>query len=171
MSRFDDLCKEYAASRTRYFNYRDECEAVAGSLIAGLVSHLGCPEETISFHPSNEADEKPETFYSLMGVMNMQKDTYWHFKVGILVHIASDISPKQRNLFEFTLKKKDGRFVVKVTTDGKEFAFVPNDAGTFTPIYDEVFQLMMTRYRTGLDKFLEKDDQVRKIGFEPTAKV
>ncbi len=166
MSIFDDICKEYSASRKRYFDYRDECHDMARELISGLGKYLGCPEDTMSFHPQKEEDEKPGTTYSLMGAMNLQDDTYWHFKIGILIYEAPNISPKQLNLFDFSLKKmKTGKFGVKAMADGKEFTVDPKDPATFTAVYEEITKTIIAGYKTGLEKFLEQDVEVRKIGF------
>lgn len=57
MSKFENLCKEYVASRKRYFAYRDECHEIARSVIQGFKDFLSCPDDAIKIHPLDEAED------------------------------------------------------------------------------------------------------------------
>ncbi|MFA6583629.1 MAG: hypothetical protein WCS77_04960 [Elusimicrobiaceae bacterium] len=164
MSKFNQLCKAYATARKSFFDYRDECFEFTSWLLEGLVSYLDCPVEQIGYFPL-KGDFQPGHTYTLMGAMDLEDDTYWHFGMGITLYEQKKKFPHETVLFEFMIKKADGKFTVKMDAEGTEFHIAKDDPASAHKLYEKIYEEIRESYSSGLQHFLEEDETARKIGF------
>ena len=164
MSKFEDLCRAYATSRKNYFDYRDACLKFGTNLVNGMIDYFKCPREQVKFIPLKE-DIKPNTMYSLLGAMDLDDDTFWHFGLGLTLYEAPNVFPQETALLPLLVKKVDDSFIVKFGTHGEEFKIHKDKPDEQTAFYEFVFRQIKESYEKALQRFLEQKETSRKIGF------
>ena len=164
MSKFDELCKSYSDARKYYFDYQESCFQFAGKLVKILVDYIEIPKEQIDFVPLKE-DIKPNTKYSIPGSMHLDDDSYWHLGIKITVYEKKNICPHQPLLVRILIKKKDSSYIVKLGIDGEPIIIRPDIDDDFNIFSESLYKLLKNVYEGRLQKFLEKEEVVKRIGF------
>ena len=164
MSKFEELCKAYATSRKNYFDYRETCSKFAHTLVRGMVDYFGCPKGQVKFIPLNKEVESG-SIYTVMGAIHLDDDTFWHLGVRLTLYKAPNIFPHQPFLLRLLIKKVDDYFTVKLRTEGPEFKVHEDKPDEFNSFYEFIFDLIKEDLEKGLQRFLEQNETVRKIGF------
>lgn len=165
MTKFEELCQAYTNSRKYYFDYRDSCYQFTGGLMGKISSRLGIPMEQLEFIPLKE-EPKPNTKYSISGAMHLDDDTYWHIGIRITLYEKPNILPHQPVLVRILIKKKDNIFTVRLGPAGEVFPIRQEVEEEYNTFIDAMFSLIKNGFETGLQRFLEKREIVKKIGFD-----
>ncbi len=164
MSKFKELCGAYSGARKHYAEYRTCCGDFGNSLIKGMIEYFECPREHINFFPL-AGDVDPKKKYSLVSAMLLDDDTYWHFGLGLTLCPAESESPDETVVLPFAMKKGHDLFIVRIGTL-QEFQIHENNQDEYQSFYNFVFQRIKEDYEKGLQRFLDKEVNSRKIGFQ-----
>ncbi|MBZ0193307.1 MAG: hypothetical protein K8F34_16685, partial [Candidatus Kuenenia stuttgartiensis] len=123
MTKFEELCNSYRLSRKKYFDYKNECVNFAEKLVNGMIDHFECPKEQIKyFSPKDQVIPDNDSFQSLRGVMTLEDDTFWHFRIGLTLYESHEIiTPREIVTIHILLKKINERFIVKINTFEEKF--------------------------------------------------
>jgi len=163
MSKFNEICESFKISRKQYFDYRDECWKFANQLINGFREYAKIPNEQFTFVPLDK-EINSDSLYSLMAVMVLQDDTYWHFGFQITLYEAPNIYPYQPILFKITLKKSNGKFIVKVGPNFEKAISLDSEAEKIE-LYEYLCNSAVNCFKGSLEKFLENKAITKRIGF------
>lgn len=164
MSKFDQLCKAYSKARKNYFDYRTDCTSFTTWLMTGFLTYLNCPADQLRYFPM-KGEIRPGHSYTLMGAMDLEEDTFWHFGVGLTLFEKKDVTPQETVVFEFMIKRNENSYTVKMDTGGHEYHIAKDDTTAAHRLYEAIFEEIRDSYTTGLQHFLEQDETARKIGF------
>jgi hypothetical protein len=93
MSKFDEMCAAYAASRKDWATYRDRCVQHYFKLVNGFMQYCGIATKNLEIVPVNE-EPKSGTMYSVPGEIHFDKESrFWHLAFVITLHIAPNTFP------------------------------------------------------------------------------
>ncbi len=157
MSKFDQLCKAYTKARRNFFDYREDCTAFSTWLMTGLLTYLDCPPDQLRFFPL-KGELRPGHTYTLMGAMDLEEDTYWHFGAGLTLYEKKDKTPQETVVFEFMIKRGEKTYTVKMDVGGHEYHIERDDIAAAHKLYEAIFSEIRDSYTAGLQHFLEQDE-------------
>lgn len=165
MSKFEELCQSYAISQKKYREYEQDCMSFIQKFYNGFIAHAEIPREQIYLVPLHE-EPTPGSMYSPLGAMNLEDDTYYHLGVVLTVYTAPKQFPQQSLQIHLQVKKTDGVFLVKITTDDEPVKIALENQQDYIGVYDKIISLIKDHFENGLQKFLEGiPDPIQKIGF------
>src|ERR1700723_1704044 len=103
MSKFEDMIRAHALSRTQWREYRDRSYKNLDKLIQGFVSYCEIPPQCFAFHP---LDKEPEenTKYTGVGATHFAEG-YWN--VGFAVTLTTSLNTLPRPVFVFALSLRE----------------------------------------------------------------
>lgn len=165
MTKFEKLCKDYSTARKKYFDYRISCLHFVPKFVDGMINYLQCPEEQVNYYPF-EGDREPNTVYTFAGEMRLCDDSFWHIKIGLTLHGAANIFPKEELVFPVLIKKINDYFIVKLGRNGKEYKIHKDQPGELKDFYDLIFLKIKEFYKKEIQQFYEHEDTSKKIGFD-----
>ena len=146
MSKFEEICRSYQASRRRFSEYENECRAFARSLVDGIIDYFEWPHgQEITYIPLGEEINPNDRFYALAGAMRMDDESFWHFGVELTAEEPGGSHPLPF-LMSFFIKKVGPHFVVKLGPKGKEIRIHEDKQGKndeLTPFYDVIFHQIL----------------------------
>lgn len=164
MSKFKNLCSAYSTARQNYADYRKCCSEFANSLINGMIEYFECPREMISFFPlTGEFD--PKRKYSLSAAMKLDNDTFWHFGLGLTLCPSESEGPDETVILPFSVKKSDDLYTVRFG-NVEEFQINYDDKDKYKDFYEYIYNRVRSDYEKGLQRFLDREQSSRKIGFQ-----
>jgi len=161
-TKYEELGEAHKVALVRSAEYERNSQQFVLRLIQELYSLLECPEGRILVCPAS-AELKEDTRYTIPGTMEPNEDGYWH--IGVILTIATKISPTLRTRFYLMFKGQDGVFVVRVTPEGKDLRVRTTEAADFRAVAEQMFLLVKEYLDSGLDRFLAQGASTRTIGF------
>ena len=168
MSRYEELCNIFAATRRNYLKYVQDIREFATTLIDGLINYIEIAPLDVRFIPLT-GEVKPDKNYTLFEAMHLSDDGFW--KLGMIMLIYENpapniISPHETVLLPILMKKVSDSFLVKLGSEGDEFEIHKNKPKEFKAFYEYVFTQIKKSYQEGLQRFIEGEEGTeRKIGF------
>lgn len=122
---YETLCKKYKDERDLYFSNQRECGAFVARLHHDLCEYLGgIPDEKIKLYPPDAPDSEltnPRTQFTPLGAIKLMGDSFWHFRICILVEIAPSTWPKARLGVKTRVRAIGDHVIVKLDGAGKSF--------------------------------------------------
>lgn len=149
MSKHQELCEAYRNSRNTFREYDLECNQFAKRLKNEFVSYLECTNKEVRL---DLTDAKME-------------ESYYKFKMGVLLYINGPTSHPQREIvFHIWIKKQENVWMIKLPEDDA-ITTVGADLSGITTFFDSLFQLVQDSHENALKNFLDETKPTRKIGF------
>jgi hypothetical protein len=126
---YEVLCENYQVSRDAYFNDELACWDLANTLWKDLAKYLGLPPEQDGMPsgklnllpPDDEASTKDGSRLLSPGAVKLGKDSFWHFKLGLLIEEAPNTFPKIQIVLGITMKPYEKFVVIRANGFGKSF--------------------------------------------------
>lgn len=162
MTRYEELGQACSQAVGRSREYEQDSINFAAKLLQELRNFLQCPAHAMTPEPIDGGEEEQAR---MVGPMELRKDGFWHFGLGLTVEAPNTLPPEHHLLLHIMFRGKDAGYVIKIQPDSPELHVRNGQDGDFQPIGDAVFRLVKDYFDSGLDRFLEKSSSRRKVGF------
>jgi hypothetical protein len=167
MSKYEEICQASENAVRKWNQYRDRSWDYLATIVHGLITQCGVPEEKITFLRSNGLPGEERIYslpeagtgqFTLPGAVTYDKeDEYWHLGVAITLSRAGTF-PERWVGIVLCVTENDGQAVVKLGIDGTPRPIDFNNPKQCTELYDEIVE-----YLKGL--FENPRKITRQIGF------
>ncbi|MFB2981737.1 hypothetical protein [Microseira sp. BLCC-F43] len=143
MSKFEQLCKVYAAARKQSIEYKHSCQDFADFLVHRMSLYFECPIET--------------------GEMHVDDDGYLFFEIAITLYE----NPQEPNnyaqekvSFSLSIRKKRDAFLVSVYPYGNNFTIPRDDLNKLDEIYEFIDNTITEIYEEKLKLWLGEEASI-----------
>lgn len=150
MSKYDEICQASENAVRKWIQYRDRSWGYLATIIEGLVTHCGVPEEKITYLRSNELPGELRRYtppedggqYTFPGAVSFDKDDdYWHLGVSISLSPAGTFPGRWVGLVLCVTENED-QAVVKFGMNGKPRAIDFNELSQHTELCDDIAEYL-----------------------------
>jgi len=156
-SRYQDLCKAFAAARANFAAYRSECFFFAATFARGFTEYSGWPRENAGYEPVDGVDPSPTQ--KIEEAMHLDDDGFWHFGFRLTL---DDAKGKGSQLVRIRFKKLETRYIISLF-GVEDFEVAAPTPEALQPIYDAVLIAVNRHFSYGLRLFLENGGRGLKI--------
>lgn len=162
MDRFQVLFEIYKKNLEDFNSYQQESLQF---LVGFLTSYL----EYFSLPPKNAIlyswDEKPAPTNEPLKAMNLNPDSFWHVRVGMLLKMPNSKLPEQILTFEMMFKKYKGNFIMKLANNHSIEIPFENGKWHYYEFNKALYEFFVDFYQNDLEKFLDLPES-NKLGFD-----
>jgi hypothetical protein len=140
MSKFEELCKAYAAARKQSIEYKHSCQDFADFVVHRMSLYFECPIET--------------------GEMHVDEDGYLFLQIAMRLYEnpqEPDNSAQEEVKFSLSIRKKRDTFVVSVYPNGNNFTIPRDDLNKLDEIYEFIATTIMELYEDKLKLWLGEE--------------
>ncbi|GET39153.1 hypothetical protein [Microseira wollei] len=143
MSKFEELCKAYAAARKQSIEYKHSCQDFADFLVHRMSLYFECPIET--------------------GEMHVDEDGYLLFEIAMTLYEnpqEPNNSAQEKVSFSLSIRKKRNTFVVSVYPYGNNFTIPRDDLNKLDEIYEFINKTIADIYEEKLKLWLGEEASI-----------
>ena len=143
MSKFEELCKAYAAARKQSIEYKHSCQDFADFLVHRMILYFECPIET--------------------GEMDVDEDGYLFFNIAMTLYEnpqAPQDSAQEKVSFSLSIRKKRNTFVVSVYPYGNSFTIPRDDLNQLDRVYEFIDNTITAIYEEKLKLWLGEEASI-----------
>jgi hypothetical protein len=162
MSKFQDLIGLYHQYDNDVRSYRDRSRAMMTAILVGFEHYLEAPKDTIKFFPPSDTDRERKT-YAPQGALELSDDGWWEADFVIRpAGLGAELS------FRFRLFTATDHFLAQVGANDNKHRITQPTKDQLTPIWEEAFTTAEKWLSTGIERFIEQNEQGKdpaKIGF------
>lgn len=146
MSKYDEICQASVSAVKRWNEYRERSWGYLATIVRGLITNCGVPQEKITFLRSNELPGEQRRYrppedgglYTLPGAVTFdEEDNSWHLGVSITLSPAGTF-PERWIGVVLCVTENEGQAVVKLGMNGKPRTIDFNDPKQCADLYDEI---------------------------------
>jgi hypothetical protein len=167
MAKFNDLCAVYSKAQNEFRQFRDDCQDFVVDLWNNMITYLNVPGSQLSIYTINEEGEAIVSKPPIWQALTLRSDSYWSVGFGITVYEAPNMYPQETIIISLLIKKDSaGNYFVKLSEFNEEFKIDRTNVNDFDKFYNFVFEKIINSYQSGLQKFIDQESSIRKVGFQ-----
>lgn len=164
-SKFNELCGAYSAAQDQFENYKKDCHLFSTEIVKELKDYYKIPEGQFSLYRIDDNKTFQLVPPALIHAIDLKDDNYWHFGIGLTVCKAPETLPEELILIHIKFRKNSkGQYFLQYEYEEKEFEVIREDAKSYIPFFDFLFNVILNSYKDSLQRFVGVRTE-RKLGF------
>jgi hypothetical protein len=150
MSQYDEICQASSNAVKTWNEYRQRSWGYLITIVRGLITHCGVPQEKITYLRSNELPGEERRYsppedgghYTLPGAVTFdEEDNSWHLGVSITLSPAGTF-PERWVGVVLRVTENNGQAIVNLGKKGKPHTIDFNDPKQCADLCDEITDFM-----------------------------